>query len=427
MAGKPRGPGPMKVAVLGAGVVGVTTAYYLSRLGCEVTVVDRQAQVAAETSFANGGQLSVSHAEPWANPRAPRKILAWLLHGESPIRWCPSADPQLWWWGLRFLRECLPGRTRHNVRQLVNLGLYSRAALQALRAETGLRYQQRACGILHIYTHAGEFEAAVEAARVMTALGCERRILGPDEAVRIEPALRNIRDRLCGATYTPGDESGDAQIFTRELAQRCAAAGVRFLMNHRITALHADGGRVAHAELIDDEGRFQRLQADAYVLALGSHSAGIARRLGLRLPIQPAKGYSLTLPVASAEAAYETALIDDEHKIVFSRLGDRLRVAGMAEVGNWSRALDPARCALLLRRAQELFPGAGDVTQASYWCGLRPATPSNLPCIGRSHLRGLFLNTGHGTLGWTHACGSGQAVADIICGRKPEADFDFRL
>lgn len=415
----------MKVAILGGGVIGVTAAYYLSRLGCEVTVIDRCAQVAAETSFANGGQLSVSHAEPWANPRALRKIPGWLRRSDSPIRFHAGMDPQLWSWGLGFLRECLPACTRHNIRQLVSLGLYSRAALRALRDETGLRYDERTRGILHIYTDAREFEAAIAPAQAMTQLGCERRIVSADEALAIEPALRSIRARLCGATYTPGDESGDAQLFTRELAARCAAAGVRFLMNHQITALHGDGGGVAHAELIDGDGRFRGLQADAYVLALGSYSAAIARRLGLRLQIQPAKGYSLTMPVASPEAAYETALIDDEHKIVFSRLGDRLRVAGMAEVGSWDRQLDPARCAMLLRRTQELFPGAGDVAQAGYWCGLRPATPSNLPYIGRSRIGRLFLNTGHGTLGWTHACGSGKAIADIVCGRRPEVDYAF--
>ncbi|MFA5938695.1 MAG: D-amino acid dehydrogenase [Sinimarinibacterium sp.] len=415
----------MKVAVLGAGVVGVASAHYLSRLGCEVTVVDRQAQVAAETSFANGGQLSVSHAEPWANPRAASKIPGWLLRGDSPIRFHASMDPQLWRWGLSFLRECLPARTRHNIRQLVNLGLYSRAALQALRDEAALHYDQRARGILHFYTDAREFDSAIAPARAMTELGCERRVVSVAEAVGIEPALQGIRARLCGATYTPGDESGDAHRFTHALAARCAADGVRFLTNHQVTALRSDGGSMTQVELIDGNGQFRRLQADAYVLALGSFSAGIAQSLGLRLQIQPAKGYSLTMPVASAASAYETALIDDEHKLVFSRLGDRLRIAGMAELGAWDRQLDPIRCAMLLRRTQDLFPGAGDVSQASYWCGLRPATPSNLPYIGRSRIAGLFLNTGHGTLGWTHACGSGKAIADIVCGRKPEVDYAF--
>lgn len=415
----------MRVVVLGAGVVGVTSAYYLSRLGCEVTVVDRQAQVAAETSFANGGQLSVSHAEPWANPRAPRKILAWLMQRDSPIRLHLHADPQQWLWVLGFLRECLPGRTQHNIRQLVNLGLYSRAALQALRAEAGIDYEQRTRGILHIYTDAREFDAAIEPARLMTELGCERRVVSAEEAVAIEPALRGAHARLCGATYTPGDESGDAHRFTQALATRCANAGVRFLMNHQVTALRGDAGTLAQVELIDGDGQYRRLQADACVLALGSFSAHVARTVGLKLQIQPAKGYSLTMPVASAAAAYESALIDDEHKIVFSRLGERLRVAGMAELGSWDRQLDPARCAMLLRRTQELFPSAGDPAQAQYWCGLRPATPSNLPHIGHSRVKGLYLNTGHGTLGWTHACGSGRAIADLVCGRKPDVDYAF--
>jgi D-amino-acid dehydrogenase len=415
----------MRVLVLGAGVIGVTTAYYLQRRGCEVTVVDRQPLPAAETSFANGGQISVSHAEPWANPGAPWKMLKWLMREDAPLLFRLRADPAQWLWGLRFLRECTPSRTRHNIRQIVNLGSYSRAMLQSLRADIGLEYDQRRQGILHFYTSAREFEAAIEPTRQMQALGCERRLIDADEAVAIEPALRHVRPQLAGATYTAADESGDAQRFTRGLADWCAASGVRFLMNHQVTALRGSGDWLDHVEVVNDEGAYQRLQADAYVLALGSFSPLLARQVGLPLSIYPAKGYSVTMPVRDRSSAHEVSLTDDEYKLVFSRLGDRLRIAGTAELNGYDRHLNPVRCEAILRRVEQLFPGAGDVSQAQFWSGLRPATPSNLPYIGRSPLANLFLNTGHGTLGWTHACGSGSAVADLIMGRQPELDFAF--
>ncbi|MDE0854738.1 MAG: D-amino acid dehydrogenase [Nevskia sp.] len=415
----------MRVIVLGAGVVGITTAYYLNRLGCDVTVVDRQRYAAAETSFANGGQISVSHAEPWANPGAPLKVLQWLGREDAPLLFRLRADLRQWLWGLRFLYECLPQRTRHNIRQMVNLGTYSRAMLQALRAEEGLQYQQRTQGILHFYTDAREFEAAVEPTRQMVELGCERRLISADEALAIEPALRHIRPRLAGATYTAADESGDAQQFTRALAELCVARGVKFLMSHHITALRQDAGGVAHVELTDPEGRYKRCQADAYVLSLGSFSPQLAQQLGVGLNIYPAKGYSVTMPVKDAAMAHQVSLTDDEYKLVFSRLGEQLRIAGTAELNGYDRQLNPVRCQAIVRRVEQLFPGAGDTTQARYWSGLRPATPSNVPYIGRSRVKRLFLNTGHGTLGWTHGCGSGKALADIVCGHRPDVDFAF--
>jgi D-amino-acid dehydrogenase len=415
----------MKVIVLGAGVVGVASAWFLARRGFEVTVVDRQHEPAAETSFANGGQISVSHAEPWANPGAPTKILRWLGRRDAPLRLRPQADPAQWRWAAKFLRECTHARTRHNVTQLVRLGLYSRETLRALRRETGIDYDQRTRGILHFYTSAREFEAALEPARLMRELGCERRVVSADEAVEIEPALRAARPLLVGGTYTTDDESGDACRFTRELAALCRVRGVRFLMAHAVTALRAAGDRIAHAEAIDPEGRFVRLEADRYVLALGSYSARLAAPLGLRLDIWPAKGYSLTMPVRDDTLAHQVSLTDDEHKLVFSRLGDRLRIAGTAELGGYDRALDTQRCAAILRRVEQLLPGAGDTARIEYWAGLRPATPSNLPYLGPSRIANLFLNTGHGTLGWTQACGCGKALADLLAGRRPEVDFAF--
>ena len=425
----------MKVIVLGAGLLGVTSAYFLRQQGNEVSVVDRQATPAAETSFANGGQISVSHAEPWANPSAPLKLLQWLGKEDAPLLFRIRADMRQWLWGLQFLRECTPARTRHNIAQIVRLGSYSRDMLQQLRRDIGIRYDERTQGILHFYTSQKEFDSAEGPAAQMRALGCDRRVISADQALRLEPALRHIRPQLAGATYTAEDESGDANRFARELVKRCEADGVSFLMSHTVTALREAGGRIDHVEATDNEGRFQRLRADAYVLAMGSLSPLYAQPLGIRLPIYPAKGYSVTMPVKDAAMAHQVSLTDDEYKLVFSRLttapsasapgGDRLRIAGTAEFNGYDRDLNRVRCEAIVRRVEQLFPGAGDSTQAQFWTGLRPATPSNVPIIGRSKLPNLFLNTGHGTLGWTHACGSGKSIARIVSGLKPEVDFAF--
>ena len=415
----------MKVIVLGAGLLGVTSAYFLRQQGHEVTVVDRQAAPAAETSFANGGQISVSHAEPWANPSAPLKVLKWLGKEDAPLLFRIRADMRQWLWGLQFLRECTPARTRHNIEQIVRLGTYSRDTLQALRRDIGISYDERTQGILHFYTSQKEFDGAEGPAAQMRALGCDRRVISADDAVAIEPALRHVRSQLAGATYTAEDESGDANSFARELVARCRADGVEFLMSHTVTALREAGGQIDHVEATDPEGRFLRLRADAYVLAMGSLSPIYAAPLGIHLPIYPAKGYSVTLPVKDASRAHQVSLTDDEYKLVFSRLGDRLRIAGTAELNGYDRDLNRVRCEAIVRRTEELFPGAGDTEKAQFWTGLRPATPSNVPIIGRSKLPNLFLNTGHGTLGWTHSCGSGKSIARIISGLKPEVDFAF--
>ena len=422
----------MKVVVLGAGLLGVTSAYYLQQLGHEVTVLDRQASPAAETSFANGGQISVSHAEPWANPGAPLKVLQWLSKEDAPLLFRLRADARQWLWGLQFLRECTPARTRHNIGQIVRLGLYSREMLQALRRETGIAYDHRTQGILHFYTSQKEFDAALKPAELMRELGCERRVISADEAVRIEPALTHIHSRLAGATFTPEDESGDANLFAREVVRLCHDRGVQFLMSHTVTALRsagtanaANGTQIEHVEATDTEGRFQRIRGDAYVLALGSLSPLFVAPLGIRLPIYPAKGYSVTLPVKDESKANQVSLTDDEFKLVYSRLGNRLRVAGTAELNGYDRDLNRVRCEAIVRRVEDIFPGAGDSTQAQFWTGLRPATPSNVPLIGRTRLPNLYLNTGHGTLGWTHACGSGKSIARIVSGLAPEVDFAF--
>ncbi|MDF1486252.1 D-amino acid dehydrogenase [Ramlibacter sp. H39-3-26] len=426
----------MRILVLGSGLLGVTSAYFLQQIGHHVTVVDRQPSPAAETSFANGGQISVSHAEPWANPGAPLKVLKWLAREDAPLLFRLRADARQWRWALQFLRECTPARTRHNIEQIVRLGTYSRDTLQQLRRDTGIEYAQRTQGILHFYTSEKEFAAAIGPAQQMRELGCERRVISADEAVAIEPALAHVRPQLAGATFTAEDESGDANRFTRELARLCETAGVEFRMGHTIQALRTAGGEIDHVEATNADGAFERLRADAYVLAAGSFSALLAEPLGLRLPIYPAKGYSVTMPVADAARAHQVSLTDDEFKLVFSRLTgparedglpstDMLRIAGTAELNGYGRDLNRVRCEAIVRRVEQLFPGAGDTAQARFWTGLRPATPGNVPLIGKTKLPNLYLNTGHGTLGWTHACGSGKSLARIVSGLAPEVDFDF--
>ena len=412
----------MKVVVLGAGVVGVASAWYLSQAGHEVTVIDRHGAAGMETSFANGGQISVSHAEPWANPTAPLKILKWLAREDAPLLFRLRPEMRQWLWGLSFLRECLPARTRHNIRQILALGLYSRSSLQALRAETGIQYDQLSRGILHFYTSQRELDAAVEPARVMREHGCDVEMVSREQCLEIEPALAYAN--VVGGSWSPTDESGDAHKFTQGLARLAAERGVKF-RGARVLALAAEGGRVAGVRIERSDLTEEVVQADAYLVCLGSYSPLFTRPLGIPLNIYPAKGYSVTLPVVDAARAYTVSMTDDEYKLVFSRLGDRLRIAGTAELNGYSTELKEVRCRVILRRVLQLFPGASDPARAQYWTGLRPATPSNVPYIGATRYPNLYLNTGHGTLGWTHSCGSGRAIADIMSGRKPEIDFAF--
>jgi D-amino-acid dehydrogenase len=415
----------MKVIVLGAGVIGATSAWFLAKAGHEVTVIERQPGAGLETSFANGGQISVSHAEPWANPSAPLKVLKWMMKEDAPLLFRLRPDVHQWLWGLAFLRECLPSRTRDNIVQIVNLGLYSRASLRELRRETGIEYDHREAGILHFYTDPKEFEAALAPAELMREFGCDREVKTADECVAIEPALAGVRHMLAGATFTPSDESGDAHLFTRRLAALAAAKGVEFRYGHTVLGIEHAGDAVSGVRIADGEGRVSTLAADAYVVAMGSYSPLVLRPLGLRIPVYPAKGYSVTLRVADPQRAHTVSLTDDEYKLVYSRLGDRLRIAGTAELNGYSTDLNETRCRAILKRVEELFPGAGDPESAQFWTGLRPATPGNVPLIGRTRYSNLYLNTGHGTLGWTHSCGSARALADIVDGRRPEIAFRF--
>lgn len=419
----------MKVIVLGAGIVGTASAWFLRKSGHDVTVIDRQPGAAQETSFANGGQISVSHAEPWANPAAPMKVLKWLGKEDAPLLFRLRPEWLQWKWGLNFLRECTPARTADNIRQIVAIAEYSRQTLQSVRAETGIDYDAVTRGILHFYTDAREFEHSLPAARLMRELGCPRETIDADEVVRIEPALASIRHKIVGGDYTKTDESGDIYKFTVGLARQCADAGVAFRYNTSVTRLLTSGtgaaARVTSVEIIDGEGRHRTLQADAFVVALGSHSQPLLKPLGIDLLIYPGKGYSATYPIRNPDAAPVVSLTDDGYKLVFSRLGDRLRVAGTCELNGYSRELNTTRCAALTRRTRELFPDACDYHDPVYWTGLRPLTPSNVPYIGKTRVANLFLNTGHGTLGWTMGCGSGKAIADIVSGRRPEVDFAF--
>jgi D-amino-acid dehydrogenase len=359
----------------------------------------------------------VSHAEPWANPSAPLKVLKWLAREDAPLLFRLRPDLRQWLWGLQFLRECLPARTRHNIRQIVNLGLYSRASLQALRAETGIEYDHLERGILHFYTSQAELDAALEPARVMREHGCDIEMVDARRCAEIEPALRGAP--IVGGSWTPSDESGDAHKFTQRLAALAAQRGVAFRQG-RIVAIEREAGRIAGVRTENET-----LKADAYVVCLGAYSPLLTRPLGIDLAIYPAKGYSVTLPVADAALAYSVSMTDDEYKLVFSRLGERLRIAGTAELNGLDTSLNEVRCRAILRRTLELFPGAGDASRALFWTGLRPTTPSNVPYIGATRFPNLFLNTGHGTLGWTHSCGSGRALADLVSGRQPEIDFAF--
>jgi D-amino-acid dehydrogenase len=415
----------VRVIVLGAGVIGTTAAWYLNRAGHEVTVLERNAGAACETSFGNGGQLSVSHAEPWANPAAPYKVLKWLGKEDAPLLFRLRADPAQWSWALKFLIACGAKRSARNMIQLAKLGTYSLACLREIRRETGIEYDQLGCGIMEFYTSQAAFDRALKPAEIMREMGCELRVIDADEVVRIEPAMVFIKPQLAGATYTSADESGDVYRFTTGLAQLAANQAVRFRYGVRIQRLLLAGGAIVGVELAGESGRYEVVQGDAYVLALGCSSRQIAREVGVGLDIYPAKGYSATLPILDADKAPSVSLTDDEYQLAFSRLGSRLRIAGTAELNGYNLALNSVRCQSIIRRTLELFPGVSNPELASYWAGLRPSTPGNLPYIGRSRVANLYLNTGHGTLGWTHACGSGRALAQIISGQKPEVDFEF--
>lgn len=409
----------MKVVVLGAGVVGATTAYWLARDGHDVTVIDRSESPGLETSFANGGQISVSHAAPWAAPDTPGHVLKWLGRADAPLLLRFRFDAAMWAWIFRFLGQCTPARARLNTERTLRIALYSRTVLDALNEEEPIDYDRRRDGILHFYRDSKTFEHAAKVAEQLNALGLRQRVLSARDVVTLEPTLAGQSARLAGGTFSPDDESGDAYAFTVAISRRAAELGADFRLDTTVQSLATDGRSVTG--VVTDQGT---ITADRVVVSLGAYSPLLLKPLGLPLPIYPAKGYSVTLPLSAPEKAPHVSLTDDERKHVYSRLGDSLRIAGTAELAGYDTSVNEARARSILASALEIFPGCGDPAQATLWAGLRPKTPDSVPVIGRTPYRNLLMNTGHGTLGWTMAAGSGKLIADLIAGRTPAIRLD---
>jgi D-amino-acid dehydrogenase len=436
LRGKPRDTAGMKVLVLGAGIIGTSTAWHLLDRGHDVTVIERRESAARETSFANAGQISVSYCEPWANRQAPAKLLKWMFRNDAPLLFRPQLDWQQWRWGLEFLAQCNDAAFERNVKQLVALGNYSHAALKDVVRATGIEYQRLERGIAHYFTDAKSFDDAGRAAELMQRFGVERKVVSREELLRIEPAFKSFGDAIAGGTYTASDESGDARLFTQQLADRCATRGAQFLYEHEIEQLEKVGGEIAAVHVRDRmSGARRRLQAEAVVVACGSYTAPLLRTVGVNLPIYPGKGYSATFAINKPELAPFVSTIDDEVKVAMSRFGNELRVAGTIELAGFDLSLDTpiarARCRMLSERIEKVLPGVCDTRTAEeggnprFWTGLRPATPTNIPYIGRTRVAKLWVNAGHGTLGWTHGAGSGKAIAQLISGEQPQTAFDF--
>lgn len=404
----------MKVIVLGAGVIGTSTAYYLARAGAHVTVLDRQPGPALETSYANAGQVSPGYSTPWAAPGIPLKALKWLFQQHAPLAIRP--DGSLWQlrWMASMLRNCTPERYAVNKERMLRIAQYSRDCLHALRADTGIRYEQRTGGTLQLFRSDQQLEAASADITVLKECGVPYELLDAAGVCQAEPALARSHARLAGGLRLPQDETGDCQLFTTELASRAATLGVQFLFGREVRSLVVEGGRVRGVRVGDEA-----LTADNVVVALGSYSRDLLRPLDLRIPVYPVKGYSLTLPLVDEGLAPVSTVLDETYKIALTRFDNRIRVGGMAELGGYDLHLDPARRLTLEKVTRELFPG-GDFARANFWTGLRPMTPDSTPIIGGTHVPNLFLNTGHGTLGWTMACGSAKLLSDIVFGRAPE-------
>ncbi len=434
----------MKVVVLGAGIIGISTAWHLAKRGHAVTVVDRQKGAALETSFANAAQISVSYCEPWANRDAPLKALKWMFSTQAPLLFRPQFDMHQWLWSLKFLAQCNDAAFERNVQQLVALGAYSHQALKDVVAATGIDYNRLERGIAHYFTDAKAFASAGDAAALMRKYGVDRQVVSTEALLKIEPALASFAPQIVGGTYTASDESGDARVFTQALAEQCQGKGVEFLYGHDVVRLNKLGTAIesvavsAHktgADSLNDAHEETVIKADAFVVACGSFSAPLLRSVGVSLPIYPGKGYSATFKLLKPDQAPFVSMIDDQVKCAISRLGDHLRVAGTIEVGGYdlslSTPLAKARCAMLAKRVEQVLPGVCDTRLESeggtpnFWAGLRPATPTNIPYIGQTKVGKLWVNAGHGTLGWTHGAGSGKALAELISGQKPALKFGF--
>lgn len=407
----------MKVLVLGSGVIGVTTAYYLARAGHEVTVIDRQPKPALETSFANAGEVSPGYSSPWAGPGVPVKAVKWLLMKHGPLVIRPKLDPVMWLWLLKMLRNCTTARYAVNKSRMIPIAEYSRDCQQALRSEIGIRYDERARGTLQLFREQAQLDHTGDDIAVLKQYGVPFEVLGREGCIAAEPALAGVKEKFAGGLRLPHDETGDCHMFTQALALEAEKLGVRFNFNVGIDALNADTTRITG--VATSAGM---MTADAYVLALGSYSPILLRPLGISLPVYPVKGYSITVPIKDASGAPESTVMDESYKVAITRLGDRIRVGGTAEISGYSTKLYAARRATLDHSLTDLFPRGGDLPRATFWCGLRPMTPDGPPVIGATRFANLHLNTGHGTLGWTMACGSGRVLADMLSGKKPEID-----
>ncbi|GMB80023.1 D-amino acid dehydrogenase [Shinella zoogloeoides] len=406
----------MKVIVLGAGIVGVTSAYQLAKAGHEVTVVDRQPGPALETSFANAGEVSFGYCSPWAAPGIPMKAIKWLFMEHAPLILRPKVDGAMLSWMVKMLRNCTSGRYAINKSRMLRLADYSRISIAALREETGIAYDERMQGTLQLFRTQAQLDASAKDVKALAADGIPYEVLDPEGCIRVEPALRHVREKIVGGLLTPKDETGDCFKFSNALAAKAEALGVRFNYGSIIRGLDVEGGRVTG--VITAHGR---LPADAVVVALGSFSPLLVKPHGIHLPVYPVKGYSLTIPIVDASRAPESTVMDETFKIAITRLGDRIRVGGMAEISGYTNDLGEPRRLTLQHSVTDLFPG-GDISKASFWSGLRPMTPDGTPVIGPTKIAGLFLNTGHGTLGWTMSSGSARVIADLVSGKKPDID-----
>lgn len=410
----------MKIAVLGAGVVGVATAQALGAQGHEVIVIDRRKAPAQETSFANGGQISANHTTPWAAPHMPFQAFKWMFQADAPMLFKPLRwDPALWRWGLRFLANCTTTRAAENLEKAMRVAVYSRSRLQALRQQHALSYDHTTGGIIYLYRDQASLQKGRETAQNLIDHGLSQTILDRDGLIAEEPALAHTTETLAGGILSPDDETGDAKLFSAALAKVSETSNVSFRFSTQIRALTSRQREITG--IATDTGT---LDADAYVICLASETPKLLKPLGLDVPIYPAKGYSMTAAVTDSSAAPQRSITDESRFVVITRLGNKLRAAGTAELAGWDTSLNPKRLAPIVAATRSLFPLAANYDGIEPWCGLRPTTPDSVPIIGGTTFGNLFLNTGHGTLGWTMACGSGQAIADLISGREPEIDLN---
>lgn len=405
----------MRVLVLGSGVVGTASAYYLARAGFEVVVVDRQPAVAMETSFANAGQVSPGYASPWAAPGVPLKAMKWLLQRHAPLAIKLTGDIDQYFWMAQMLRNCTAARYAVNKERMVRLSEYSRDCLDELRAETGIAYEGRQLGTTQLFRTQAQLDAAAKDIAVLERSGVPYELLDRAGIARVEPALAKVSHKLSGALRLPNDQTGDCQLFTTRLAEMARALGVEFRFEQNIQRLEHAGDRIAGVWI---DGKLET--ADRYVLALGSYSPQMLKPLGIRAPVYPLKGYSLTVPISDPAMAPQSTVLDETYKVAITRFDQRIRVGGMAEIAGHDLSLNPRRRETLEMVVGDLYPQGGDPSDAVFWTGLRPATPDGTPIIGATPYRNLFLNTGHGTLGWTMACGSGRVLADLLASKRPQ-------